>query len=67
MKYCSLQDARQALSIRNRLANPTDRAISHGNLSDYLEKTGKLDDSAGHLLAAVLYSFIGTRYDYLSL
>ena len=58
---------RQALSICNRLPDPSDRAISHGNLATYLEKAGKADDEASHLLAAIIYDLIAQRNDNLSI
>jgi tetratricopeptide (TPR) repeat protein len=59
--------ARQALSIRNRLPDPSDRAISHGNLANYLEKAGKLEDEARHLLASIIYRLLTQRHDLLSI
>jgi len=57
---------RQALSICNQLHAPFDRAASHGNLFTHLVKAGKLDDSAKHLLAAIIYLLIIQRHDHLS-
>jgi len=57
---------RQALSIKNQLPDPSDRGISHGNLSNYLNKAGKSDDSAKHLLSAIIYRLIIKRHDLLS-
>jgi len=71
---CDIEQAialeRQSLSIKNQLPDPSDRPISHGNLSTYLETAGKLDDSAKHLLAAIIYRLIARHYapisDYLN-
>jgi tetratricopeptide (TPR) repeat protein len=58
---------RQALSICNRLADPADRAASHGNLSSYLAKAGKLDEMVRHECADIIYRFVCKRYDILSI
>jgi hypothetical protein len=49
---------RRALALLEQLPNPTDRAISHNNLANYLNKscsTGDLIESSYHRLAALLY------------
>ena len=56
---------RQALSIRNRLPDPSDRAISHCNLANYLVKMGKAEDETRHLLAAIIYCLLAQRHDFL--
>ncbi|MGA1867756.1 MAG: CHAT domain-containing protein [bacterium] len=48
----------QGLSLCNNLPVPSDRAISHQNLSLYLQKTGQSDWSAQHFLAALIYRFV---------
>ena len=53
---------RQALSICNRLPDPSDRAISHCNLANYLEKAGKTGDEPRHSLAAIMYDLIIQRH-----
>jgi len=58
--------AKQALAICNQLPDPADRAISHGNLSNYLNKAGKIEDEARHVLADILYLLITTRLDRLA-
>ncbi len=67
---CDIEQAialeRQSLSIKNQLPDPSDRPISHGNLSTYLETAGKLDDSAKHLLAAIIYRLIARHYAPIS-
>jgi len=57
---------RQALSVCNRLPDPEDRAVSHGNLSNSLEKAGKPEDTARHHLAAIVYCFVSNHRDHLS-
>ncbi len=53
---------RQALAVCNTLPDPSDRAISHGNLSLYLKKDGKETDAARHHAAALVYAIcIGRR------
>ena len=56
---------RQALSIRNRLPDPSDRAISHQHLAFYLENTNKLEDSMRHLLTAIICSLITQQQNIL--
>jgi tetratricopeptide (TPR) repeat protein len=58
--------ARQALSIDNRLPDPSDRGNSHHNLALYLDKAGRVEDAARHTLAAGAYWLISTRHDYLA-
>jgi tetratricopeptide (TPR) repeat protein len=58
--------ARQALSIRNRLPDPSDRAMSHGNLANYFYKAGRTEDEARHWLAAGVYFLVSTRRDHLA-
>ena len=58
---------RQSLSICNRLPDPSDRAISHGNLSSYLDDSGKLEEGARHLLASIIYRLLATRHDILAI
>jgi len=56
---------RHGLSIFNQLPDPSYRAVSHGNLSNYLETVGKIEDSAKHLLSAIIYELIIKRHDFL--
>ncbi|MCP4105639.1 MAG: hypothetical protein GY749_08900, partial [Desulfobacteraceae bacterium] len=49
---------RQALSVKECLDDPTDRAISHGNLSNYLSNDGQTEESANHRLAQIVYHLI---------
>ena len=46
---------RQALAVSNRLPALADRAISHGNLSNYLGRLGDLEGMAQQSLAAIAY------------
>jgi tetratricopeptide (TPR) repeat protein len=54
----AIELAHQALSVRNSLSNPEDRAISHGNLSYYLHKQGNVEEGARHLLAQLVYNIV---------
>ena len=56
---------RQALSICNRLPDPSDRAVSHCNLSNYFDKMGKAEDMSRHSLAAGVYFLITTQQEPL--
>ena len=47
---------RQALAVRNTLPDPSDRAISHDNLGNYLEKVGKEAEAARHHAAGLVYA-----------
>jgi len=49
---------RQSLAICERLPNPEDRAISHGNLSEYLHTVGQIEEGARHLLAQIVYYIV---------
>ncbi|MDP3589062.1 MAG: tetratricopeptide repeat protein [Methylobacter sp.] len=49
---------RQALALRERLDDPQDRAISHGNLANYLAKAGDYPACAAHSLALVIYCIL---------
>jgi tetratricopeptide (TPR) repeat protein len=57
---------RQALSVCNRLPDPSDRAISHHNLAVYYGKAGRAEDEARHRLAAGVYLLVSTRHDHLA-
>ena len=45
---------RQALAICERLPNPADRAISHGNLSNYLHQVGQIEEGARQIDESIL-------------
>jgi tetratricopeptide (TPR) repeat protein len=57
--------ARQALAIRNRLPDPCDRAISHGNLSTYLHKAAQTAECARHDLATGVYFLVSDYEEHL--
>jgi len=56
---------RQALSLCNGLPVPSDRAVSHENLSNYLHKSAQPDPSARHFLAALIYSIVMGEQQHL--
>jgi tetratricopeptide (TPR) repeat protein len=56
---------RQALAVRNTLPDPSDRAISHHNLSGYYDNAGQ-PESAMHNLAAGVYFLVIGRRDHLT-
>lgn len=58
---------RQALTVLNRLPGLADRAMSHGNLSNYLDRVGDWDGTAQHSLAAVVYDLITNHRQGLAL
>ena len=47
--------ARRALALLNTFEDIDDRAMSHNNLAEYLEKSGATAESADHQLAALAY------------
>jgi len=49
---------RQSLAICERLPNPEERAISHGNLSIYLHTVGQIEEGARHRLAGITYGIV---------
>jgi tetratricopeptide (TPR) repeat protein len=57
----AITQQRRALAVREQLPDPDDRAISHNNLSNYLERQGAapaLAESARHQLAALIYRLV---------
>jgi tetratricopeptide (TPR) repeat protein/NAD(P)-dependent dehydrogenase (short-subunit alcohol dehydrogenase family) len=58
--------ARQALAVCNTLPDPSERAISHGNLSNYFAKAGRHAEAAAHRLAAGVYWRVMGRRDHLA-
>jgi len=58
---------RQGLALFNRLSDLADRAMSHGNLSNYLGHLGVWDGKAQHSLAAVVYDLITNHRQGLAL
>jgi len=56
--------ARQALALRERLEVSQDRAISHGNLANYLAEADDYPACAAHRLAEIVYRLVtGYRQD----
>jgi tetratricopeptide (TPR) repeat protein len=54
----AITQERRALAVREQLPDPADRAISHNNLANYLERQGAapaLAESARHRIAALIY------------
>jgi tetratricopeptide (TPR) repeat protein len=58
---------RQSLAICERLPNPEDRAISHGNLSIYLHTVGQIKEGARHRLANIVYLIVTGNQQRLEL
>ncbi|MBV7333852.1 tetratricopeptide repeat protein [Chloroflexi bacterium TSY] len=56
--------AEQALTVHNRLPDPSNRAMSHGNLSNYLHKQGNHEESVRHQLASGIYFFTSGYQQY---
>jgi tetratricopeptide (TPR) repeat protein len=57
----AIAQQRRALAIRDQLPDPSDRAISHNNLANYLERIGNpsaLAESSRHQLAALVYRLV---------
>jgi tetratricopeptide (TPR) repeat protein len=55
----AINQARHALALREQLPNPSDRAISHGNLAAYLSSTpSALAEADRHHLAALIYRLV---------
>lgn len=57
---------RQALAARNRLSDPVDRSISHGNLANYLRHLGAAEEAARHRLAAIVYDLVMGHGQFLA-
>jgi tetratricopeptide (TPR) repeat protein len=58
---------RQALAVRNRLPDLADRSISHGNLSNYLDRLGERPEAARHMLAAIVYLVVIRHQEHLNI
>ena len=59
---------RQALAIRNELPDPADRAESHNNLANYLERIGgeaNARESRRHQLASLIYHLVTGHTQHL--
>jgi tetratricopeptide (TPR) repeat protein len=57
----AITQERRALALREQLPDPADRAISHSNLANYLERSGApsaIAESSRHMLAALLYRLV---------
>jgi tetratricopeptide (TPR) repeat protein len=57
----AIAQERRSLALCEQLPDPDDRAISHSNLANYLDRTGTptaLAESPRHQLAALLYIFV---------
>ena len=57
----AITQERRALALREQLPDPSDRAISHGNLAVYLERSGTPSDLAEfprRQLAALVYVLV---------
>ena len=57
MRY-AIELQRQALAVGNSLQDPEGRAISHGTLSNYLYKEGKVEEEARHRLVEMVYYIV---------
>ena len=57
----AIAQERRALAIREQLPDPRERAISHNNLANYLERSGTpsaLAESSRHRIAALVYRIV---------
>ena len=57
----AITQQRRALALREQLPDPRDRALSHHNLAEYLDRSGTpaaLVESPRHMLAALIYFLI---------
>jgi tetratricopeptide (TPR) repeat protein len=57
----AITQQRRALALREQLPDPTDRAISHNNLGNYLDRSGTpaaLAESTRHHLADLVYCLV---------
>jgi len=63
----AIELARQALALCERLPNPEERAISHGNLSNYLHKVGQIEEGAKHTLARIVYNIVIGNKNHLEI
>ncbi|MBL8263218.1 MAG: CHAT domain-containing protein [Xanthomonadaceae bacterium] len=66
----AITQQRRALSVREQLPDPIERATSHNNLANFLEKReteAALAESRHHQLAALLYSIVVGHWQYLQI
>ena len=64
----AIAQERRALALREQLPDPSDRAVSHHNLANYLERSGTpsaLAESSRHQLAALVYRLVSGLGRYL--
>ncbi len=64
----AITQARRALAMRDQFPDPAERAISHNNLANYLDRSGApsaLAESPRHQLAALLYHLVAGLGHYL--
>ena len=64
----AIAQERRALALREQLPDPSDRAISHHNLANYLERSGNpsaFAESSRHQLAALVYLLVSGLGRYL--
>lgn len=64
----AIAQERRALALCEQLPDPAGRAISHGNLANYLERNGTssaLVESPRHQLAALLYRIVAELFGSL--
>jgi len=64
----AITQQRRALSVCEQLPDPTDRAISHGNLANYLERSGTpsaLAEAPRHELVALVYGLVAGLVPHL--
>ncbi len=57
----AIAQVRRALALCEQLPDPSDRALSHNNLANYLERSGNpfaLAESSRHQLAALVYVLV---------
>lgn len=64
----AINQERRALALRESLPDPADRAISHHNLANYLERSGSSAEQAEsprHQLAALVYRLVARLGQHL--
>lgn len=64
----AIAQERRALALCEQLPDPADRAVSHNNLANYLERQGNpstLVESPRHQLAALIYRLVAGLGEYL--
>ena len=64
----AITQERRALALREAVLDPQERAVSHGNLANYLERSGMpsaLAESPHHRLAALVYTIVARLWQDL--